>query len=193
MPAYIVTLNREKGGKTLTEGADAMVVFATDATEAKEICAAKYQGEGDLWTSANSTVTEIVQDADWDGWTFKFDILDGFGVGADEPVSFSLTGDATDNTIDEIGAALVTLFNAHADIANAAYNSTSQVLDVTGVADGFGDQTLVVTITPPGGFSGIPSQVGTIVHEGIAGAVLSVELPADAAVIPIVAAPVIQV
>lgn len=193
MPAYLVTLNREKSGKTLQDGADAMVVFAADATEAKQICASKYGNEGDMWTSTNATATEVVADGDWVGWTFRVSIGSGFGVGADEAVTFEFVGDATDDTVDEIGAALVVLLNAHADIAAATYTGATNVLEVTGVADAFGDQKLIVEIIPPGGEDGVAALVGVIVDEGIAAAVLSVVLPADAAVIPIVTASVKQV
>ena len=39
MPAYYVALNPEIGGHTLVGGNDAMVVFAADATAAKQIAA----------------------------------------------------------------------------------------------------------------------------------------------------------
>lgn len=194
MPAYLVTLDREKCGHTLPEGADAMVVFAADATAAKEICAAKYDGDGSAWAT-DGTATEIVQDADFNGWTFKVSVLDGLGAGGDEPGTATVVGDGTTNTIDEVGAALVTALNALTGIANASYNSTSNTLTVAsgGGGDDLGDQTVVVEIIPPNGKSAIPSLVGTITHEGSATDALTVVLPGDSAVIPIVVAPVKQV
>lgn len=184
MPAYTVQAPAVSGA-TLTGGADTMVVFAADATAAKEIAAAKYDGDGALWSGA--TVTEIVQDADFNGWTFTIKILGGTGTGNAYPASFSYTGTSTNNTIDEIAAQLAILLNAHADIAGAAYNATTQVLTIAETTDGLGDQTVEVEITPPSGKSTIPSLVGTITHEGESTAALSVVLPADDAVIPIVA------
>lgn len=194
MPAYLVTLDREKGGHTLPEGADAMAVFAADATAAKEICAAKYDGDGAAWAT-DGTATQIVADADFNGWTFKVSVLDGLGAGSDEPGTATAVGDATDNTIDEIAALLVIALNALTGIANASYNSTTNVLTVAtgGGGDDLGDQTVVVEITPPNGKSSVPSLVGTITHEGTATDALTVGLPADDAVIPIVAAAVKQV
>lgn len=185
MPAYSVVTDPAVSGKTLVGGADSMVVFAADATAAKEIAAAKYDGDGAIWSAA--TVTEIVADADFEGWTFKISILSGLGTGNDEPGTFTYTGTATNNTIDEVAAQLVILLNAHADIANAAYNATTNVLTVAGAADGLGDQTVEMTITPPDGKSAIPSLVGTITDGGASGDALTIALPADDAVIPLVA------
>lgn len=193
MPAYLITLDRENSGYGhLNNGADAMVVFAASATAAKEIAAAKYDGDGAAWAT-EATATEIVQDADFNGWAFKVEILGGFGAGNADPASVEVTGDATTNTIDEIGAALVTALNALTGIAGAAYNATSNTLTIAETTDGLGDQAVQVTITPPNGKSGIPSLVGAITDEGASGAALSVVLPADAAVIPIVTAAVKQV
>ncbi len=194
MPAYLVTLDQTKSGHTLVSGSNAMAVFAEDATQALEICAAKFAFEGAAWAD-DGTAVAIVQGADFDGWTFEVDILDGLGVGSDEPATVSVTGDATDNTIDEIGALLVIALNGIAGITGAAYNGTTNTLTIaagTGVDD-LGDQTVQVRITPPNGNSPIPSLVGTITHEGVATDDLSVILPLDAAVIPIVTAPLKQV
>lgn len=184
MPAYLVTLDRTKGGRNLMEGADAMVVFATDATQAKQAAAAKYDGDGQCWVD-DGTATAIVAATDWLGWTFRITLSGGISV------SLVATGSGQD-TIDEIGAALVTLLNATA-IDNAAYNTTSQVLTVAGTADNLGVQKLSVEIIPPNGKSSVAGLVGTIVHQGSAGDAVSVVLPADAAVIPSVPTAVKQV
>jgi hypothetical protein len=184
MPAYTVTLPAESG-MNLVGGADVMVVFATSSTAAKEIAAAKYDSDGACW--AGATVTEIVADTDFEGWTFVVTICSGCGTGNDESATFTYVGTAANNTIDEIAAQLVILLNAHADIAGAAYNTTTQVLTIAETTDGLGDQTVEVTITPPNGKSEIASLVSTLVHEGASSDALKVTLPADAAVIPIVA------
>ena len=102
-------------------------------------------------------------------------------------------GDSTNDTVDEIAAALVTALNALDGIANAAYNATSNTLTVAGTADALGVQKLEVSIIPPGGSASIASLVGAITDGGASGAALSVVLPADNAVIPNVLAPVAQV
>lgn len=187
MPAYLCTLDRSKGGHTLPRGADAMVVFAADTTTALQACGANSPGDGTAWT-VDGTATPIVAATNWVGWTFAVTVHD---MGSGVPATFTKVGDATDDTIDEIGAALVTLINASA-IDGAAYNSTTQVLTVAAIADNLGASMLSMKITPPGADSSIAALVGTIVHQGIAGAALTVVLPADAAVIPSVPVLLVQ-
>lgn len=192
MPAYLVTLNREKSGHTLPGAANAVVAFGANGTAAKQVAAAYFDAEGALWTSSDATATEIVADADFNGWTFKVRVLGGLGAGNDEPGEVVVVGDATDNTIDEIAALLVTGLNALTGIAGASYNSTSNVLTVAETTDSLGDQKVEVDIIPPNGYSSVASLVGTITDEGSAGAALTVQLPTDAAVIPLVAAALAQ-
>lgn len=194
MPAYFVSLDLTKSGHNLVGGANGMVVFAASETAAKEICSSKFDGDGNAWAT-DGTATEIVADADFNGWTFKVRVLGGLGAEADESGEVVVVGDGDDNTIDEIGALLVTALNALTGIDNASYNSTSNTLTIASGSGGddLGDQSVEVDIIPPSGKSSIPSLVGTIVHEGDATDILSVVLPADAAVIPIVAATVKQV
>ena len=169
-----------------------MVTFAASATAAKQAAAAKFEGDGLAWLN-DSTATEIVAGTDWQGWTFRVAILGGFGTGGDEPRTVAVVGDATDNTVDEIAAALVTALNGLDGIANAAYNATSNILTVAAAADALGNQKLEVSIIPPGGSASIASLVGAITDGGVAAADLAVVLPADNAVIPNVLAPVAQV
>ncbi len=192
MPAYLVTLDRTKSGHTIVQGADAMVIFAASATAAKQAAAAKFEGDG-LAGLHDSTASVIGAGTDWQGWTFRVAILGGFGTGGDEPRTVAVVGDATDNTVDVIAAALVVALNALDGIANAAYNATTNTLTVAAAADALGDQKLEVSIIPPGGSASIASLVGTITDGGVAAADLTVVLPADNAVIPNVLAPVAQV
>ena len=180
MPAYLVTRDLTKGAQVLFNGADAAVVFAADAAAAKEICQSMIAGANAAWSS-DVTVTEIVADADWNGWVFTIGI-----TGGTVNATVTYTGDATTNLIDEMGAKLVIECNAVTGIAGSAYNTTTQVLKVAETTDGIGDHAIVVSITPPGGDSSVGELVGTIVDEGSSGDLLSVILPADAAVIPIV-------
>ena len=181
MPAYIVVA-ASLCGSTLENRSNAQVVFAADATQAKEICAAKFDGDGSLWSTA--TVTEIVAGTDWSGWTFYIGITKGFGTSTLEPRTVEVVGTDANETIDKIAALLVTALNALPVIANASYDAETQILTVASIADGIGDAKLIVKITPPNGKSEIPSLVGTIVDGGIAGADLTVVLPADTDVVP---------
>lgn len=187
MPAYLVTLDNSRCGRTLKNGCNAMVVFAADATAAKEACAAKFDGDGSAWNSSEATATAIVAASDFNGWSLAIDIF-----GPDLNTTVTVVGDATNNTIDEIAALMVTALNALAEIANASYNSTTQVLTVAAIADGIGDHNIAVRLTPPSGYGAVPSLIGTIVDNGIAGAVLTVVLPADAAVVPSVPVPLVS-
>lgn len=188
MPAFLVQLDLTKSGLTKKEKCDTIVVFAADATQAKQMASAHLDGDGTAWI-ANSTATEIVAGANWIGWTFRVTLVQKvapftvFG-----PFEVVGAGAALD-TIDEIGAALVTLINATA-INGATYTAGSNTLLVAAIADGLGDYRLLVDIIPPGKTESIASLVGTVVDEGIAAADVSVVLPADAAVVPLVAAAV---
>ena len=181
MPAYTVVAP-ESAGRTLVGGANVQIIFAASAAIAKEVASAKFDSDGDLWTDA--TVTEIVADSDWEGWTFNIRVLGGFGVGGADSASESFVGTAADNTIDEVAAALVVLLNALAGIANASYDAGTNILTIASAADALGDQKVEVDIIPPDGKSSISGLVGTITDEGIEAAALTVQLPADAAVIP---------
>lgn len=183
MPAYLVTLDRSKTGRTLTDGADAMVIFASSGTIAKQVAAAKNDGEGNAWIT-DGTATEIVAATNWLGWTFRAQLAD---------VDVSVTSSGANDTIDEIAALLVTALNATAAIANAAYNATTNVLTVAGTADALGDQQLFFTITPPSGKSEVAGLVGAVVDGGAEADAVTVTLPADAAVVPSVPTSLVQV
>ncbi len=176
----------------LRGGGDAMVIFAANATAAKEIAAAKYPGDGAVWAT-DGTATEIIAATDFNGWDLRVFIQSGLGAGGADSGEFIVTGDATNNTIDEIAALMVTALNAHADIAGASYDAATNILTIAAIADGIGDQQVEVSLTPPGGEGPVPSLMGAITDGGIAGAALTVALPADAAVIPVVRAVVKQV
>jgi len=177
---YMVTLAAGSAAATRKQGANSILVFADSDTQAKEMAASYFDGDGGIWSGADAT--EMTSAADWEGWTFKLTILMRDADKADKV--FSYTGTSTNDTIDEIAAQLVTLANADADIAGAAYTAATNTLKVAETTDGLGAKELVVEIIPPGGYSSVASLVGTIVDKGEAAAVLSVVLPADADVPP---------
>ncbi len=77
---------------------------------------------------------------------------------------------------------MVTLLNADPEIAAAAVEMSELLLGprlftVAAIADDIGDSTILVRLGSPHA-GAIPSLVGAIVHEGIAGAVLTFALPA---------------
>lgn len=177
--AYLVQLKPECGQTVI--GGNAVIVYAADATDAKALAAAKSAGDSTaMWADAD--VTAIAAGADLEGWRLRVAVL---GLDSDEgPIDVTVTGAAA-ATVDTIGDLAVTALNALADVAAAAYNSGTNVLTVTGIADGFGDLQLEAFFYPPvGGAYGdpevsIPSFIGSIVDGGVAGAVLSVVLTAS--------------
>lgn len=183
MPAYLVQRSAEVSGVTTIGGVNAMVVFAPDATTAKEL-ADKHRGGDSRWNQSDVTVTEIAAPT-WDGWTFRVQV-----TSLDPPVDVEVTGDddALD-TVAEIAAALVTALNATAAIAGASWSAPTLTIASGAGGDDLGDQTVEVTVTPPTGTGAIANLVGTVTHEGAATDPLSVVLPTDAAV-PLVAAEV---
>jgi hypothetical protein len=113
-------------------------------------------------------------------------------------------GGGDDNlTLDGVAAAeesyevllgqMVTLLNSDPEITNAALDMSellagARLLTIASIADDIGDSTVLVRLGAPHA-GDIPSLVGAIVHEGIAGAVLTFALPALGAattVMPIV-------
>lgn len=184
MALYLVTSDTGSAAKTRYRGGDAMVVSAADATDAKAIVNAMFQGDSS-WSDATVTAIADVTQATANGlvgWVFTVTIATA------TPKMFTVTGDATTDTIDEVAAALVVLLNADDDIAGAAYNAGTQVLTIAETTDGLGDKAVTVTATPPvasyPGAIPVPGMIGTIVDEGAAGAALTVTFKADTYVVP---------
>ncbi len=142
--AYIVSLPVE-GGQTRREGVRSVVVYAESTAQAKEAANALYGGDSS-W--ANATVTAIAAPANYSGWTLRLRLAAPNAPAGTYAFDVSVTGDATNDTIDELAALAVTALNATA-IDNAAYNSTTQVLTVAGAADNLGQYVLQAEFTHP--------------------------------------------
>lgn len=194
MAFYYVTLAEGPGGG---RKADAMIVSAADATDAKAIVQNQYSGDTGAWTAATATLlADVASNADdaLVGWTFTVSVDTPAGVPLFE---VSYVGTATNDNIDKIAAQLVILITAQSEITLADY--TGQLLTVAEIGDDIGDHILRVTVKPPattddggepkgGNDVAIPGYIDTIVDEGIAGAVLTVEFPVDGYVRPTVLA-----
>lgn len=179
MPAYLVTLP-DTAGQTLVNGCNAFVVFAEDPTAAENIVKDVFSGDSDaLVTSA--TPVEIVEATDLEGFTLTVGINDPV-----TPIEASYTAVAND-VIDDIGAGIVTALIA-AGVANASYDSGTNILTAAAIADGLGDNQLTVVMTGPNGNASQPGFVGAIVDGGVEAAALTVALAADAYVMPQVVA-----
>jgi len=179
--------------KTLKNGVNTMIVSATDGDDAKAMAASHFTGDSP-WSDATATeLTEInVNTATaLTGWRFKI------VVQTTVPKVFELTATgASQDTLDEIGAALATLINLDADISGAAYNSTTQALTVAAGsgADDLGDKICTCEVFPPlvqnaqgeqtNSDVAIPGFVASITDEGNATDDLTVTFAADTLLVP---------
>lgn len=177
MPAYLVQI--DPSAAPLVEGALNAAVFAEDAAGARLAASSMFNNEGqgglsqywtDLWAAA--TVTEIVA-GDLEGSVLRVQ------VNTTTPIDYSVTGAAA-ATVDSVCALMVTALNGDAQIAGAAYDG-GNLLTVSDIADNIGDKTVTCTWTLNGADTNL---VGTITHEGIAGAALTVQMATDAIALP---------
>lgn len=184
MPAYVVAFDPSVNVPT-RNGVKAAIVFANNDTDARAILKAQYADDVDSsWD--NATVTQIAPGTDLVGYTYRVEIITPEGISL---VAVEATGDATNNTVDEIAALLVTALNADSHIANAAYNAGTNTLTASGAADNLGDHRLIVSAFPPGeNRVALPGLVGAITQEGAANTALTVVFSADAYSLPAITA-----
>lgn len=184
MPAYIVTLLDAARGVRLV---DSCAVFAENATAAKEICKARFDGDaGAAWDAATAVeiaAAPIGTATNMLGWTLRVGVLD-----SDPVLDVSVLGAGTDDTIDELAALMVIALNATSIIANASY--TAQTLTIAAIADALGDKQVIVEIIPPAathpGQDPQTDQIVAIVDEGIAAAALTVQFQLDTYSLPVI-------
>lgn len=162
-------------------GVNGMVIVAETAADAKAIAQSKFGNDSNfLW--ANATATAAAATADMAGYTLNIKIISPAGATV---VNVTVTG-AASATLDSIGALAVTALNATAPIAGAAYASNS--LKVAETTDNLGDHRLVVTFAPPVATyevpKHIPGLIGSLTHQGIVAAVLTVPFAADGYTVP---------
>lgn len=86
------------------------------------------------------------------------------------------------NSYEVLLGQMITLLNGDPEIGNAAVDMSEllagiRLFTVASIADDIGDSTVLIRLGSPHA-GNIPSLVGAIVHEGIAGAVLTFALPA---------------
>lgn len=173
--------------------ANAMIVSAATEADALVIAGVKHVNDSGGWSGATATLLADVASSDddaLDGWVFEVTIFTPAGAILEQ---VSATGTEANDTIDAIAALLVIALDATSSITASDY--TGQLLTVAEIADGIGDHTLTVTVKPPvvnvegvqaNQPAAIPGYIDTIVDEGIAAAVLTVEFPVDGYVRPTV-------
>lgn len=173
-------------------GANALIVAAESAALAKTFATAYFNGDAS-WAGATSVaLTEGTLDdnASMLGYTWKISVRGAAAQSANPLLEATVTGSGTDD-LDAVAAKLVTALNALPLIANAAYSAPN--LTVSSIADGLGDATVTVKVTPPSGDTSVDLSslfTGTITHEGVAAAALVVALKADTVATPAVLAEV---
>lgn len=176
MPAYEVKVTNPTGA-TFKNGHDVMTVFAEDGPDALACAGGHFDGDAEgLWAVATATEIDVgtnlspVVDSigKTTNFVLKVDVRGGNGD-VTQPAHFEHVCGAAE-TYAGAWAAMVVLINAHLDFANAAF--AANLLTISTIGDDFGDHTVACTFEYGG--VAIPSFVGAIVHEGIAGAVLTV-------------------
>jgi hypothetical protein len=174
MATYEVAIPDNTPGVSTSHGHDVMFVEAASGADAIAIAQGQYRGARSA-SFAAAVATEVTVAADLSpvtnvaGEVIPFTLTVSI-TGDDTNETFSYEAAATDSYADVFDA-MVILLNAHADIAGAAFGSN--LLTVAAIGDGIGDHTLTATFTYGDGPT-IPSFLSTVVHEGIAGAVLTV-------------------
>ena len=203
MPIFLVSLADDEGF-TRRNGTGSMIASAETGNDARNICKSQFTGFASdaAWESA--VVTQLTDTAanaanalvDW-----VFRILVENPSDNSLIADVSVTGDATNDTLDEIGTALATALNGTASIANAAYTAGTQELIVAaGVGDALGNMRVTVEVTPPvvtdsnnvqtNDPKHIAGFIGSVVDEGLSNANLTVIFAGDAVVVPQVLATV---
>lgn len=162
---------------------------AENSTSAMQICKNRFTADIGGWDEATvTTLSDITVSTAGAliGWRFRIRIS---GV----PGIVQVIGDATNDTLDEIGTALAVALNALPEITTAAYIAAAQVLGIADVADNLGDRTVIFEIFPPLELSGgtqlnsdvhQSSFITSLTHQGIAAAALTAVFVADTFVLP---------
>jgi hypothetical protein len=160
-----------------------LVVSANNAADARTFAASHFNGDSS-WADATATTLAggtLDDPTAMTGYVWSITIEGGAAQTVD-PVTVSVIG-VTD--LDATAALLVTALNATADIANASYAAPN--LTLSSIADGIGDATFLVTVTPPSGNTKTDLSAlftGAHTEGGIAGAALVLALVADTEVTP---------
>ena len=197
MGSFVVNLPQASliGGRITSK----VVVSAETASDAKDICKTLHEGDGGDagWDTATVTTLSDITFATalaMVGWRFNIIIRDTVNALV---ADITVTGDATDDTLDEIGTALAVALNLNASIANAGYTAGTQTLVVAeGTSDALGDHSVVVKVMAPivsspegvqtSSDSNVGAFVSSITDEGSGSADLTLVFNADTTILPVV-------
>ena len=197
MGSFVVNLPQASriGGRITSK----VVVSAENASDAKDICKTLHEGDGGDagWDSATVTTLSDITFATalaLVGWRFNIVVRD---TSSALIADVTVTGDSSDDTLDEIGTALAVALNATASIANAGYTVGTQTLIIaTGAGDALGDHSVVIKTMAPivldaegvqtSSDSNVGAFVSSITDEGASGADLTTVFNADSTILPTV-------
>lgn len=129
-------------GQNKVGNVDTVVVYAEDATQARQAASARFGVGGEAnggWTDSSNGAQPLSAQP-LVGIVFAIHIENG---GSD--IDVSVTADS-DDVIDDIGGKLVTALNATA-INGAAYNSGTNALTIAETTDTLGDKVVTVSAT----------------------------------------------
>jgi len=188
MTSFLVKLSDSAPSKVLENGANAVVVEAEDAADAKIMAEFASTVDGADW--AGATATAIAVASDLLGWKIRVTASDPAAAAGVAPLGdFTYTGVASD-TIDLAGTALAAVINADANFTST-YTTATQLLQIAAIGDDIGDHAVQIGFFPPGADTTLNAEIGgvvgfvaSVVDEGIAGAVLTATFAADAHAIP---------
>ena len=189
MTSFLVKLSDSAPSKVLENGANAVVVEAEDAADAKLMAEFASKIDGADWAGATATV--IAAASDLLGWKLRVVVIDpAAAAGVVALGDFTYTGVASD-TLDLMGTAVAALINADASFTSL-YTGASQLLDIAAIGDDVGDHIVLIGFFPPGAdttlvsgeIGGVAGFVASVVDEGIAAAVLTATFAADAHIVP---------
>lgn len=186
-----IYLLKNKAAKTV-KNTRQLVVAAASVAHARIIAGAYFSGDGS-WAEAEATTLAsgtLDDAATMTGFIWKITITGAAAqVSPNQTLTAQVTGAAAAD-LDALAAQLVTALNALPLIANAAYNAGTGVLTLSSIADDIGDGTVKIEVYKDSVSKANIAALytGTVVHEGIAGAALTVALVADTTVTPAVLA-----
>lgn len=171
--------------RNIVNNTDAIAVYAGSDADAIAVAKAQRMGDNNAGWGAAS-VTAIAAPADMTAWRMHVRVTDTLGV---TNTDVRVTG-AASATIDSIAALMVTALNAAGPMANASYNSSTNVLTISSAGDALGDhKTIVEFFSPAANVQrdvAVPGFVLSKVDGGVSGAALTATLAADAYALPVV-------
>lgn len=165
-------------GRGTVGGIDTVFCYAENQAQAEQMAKAQYSGDPNAQWTNRGTSQSISTDISFITFT----------VHIEDTVDIEVSVSGTGQTLDQVGTALAAALNATTPIANAAYDTGTNVLTIAGAADTLGDKAVTVTAEYAVSGGGISLDIdvsaffwSTVVDEGASGDALSAVLVAGIA------------